>query len=98
APLLRHQLATFRQQLRMKRDALMFMIEDSGHIIPADQPEVYARVIQMLLTGGAPREGIVIVKSANETRILNRIDSEKMLNEWERKLRSARSGSGLGTL
>lgn len=97
--LLRHQLATFRQVLRLRRDAVLFMIEEAGHVVPADQPEAYATALHAVLTNRAPTGSVVVVTpSANGTKTYRGADAEKWLIETDQRLRQSTRSGGAGTL
>lgn len=48
--LLKNQLELFLKAMDETPNALAFLVKDSGHILPTDQPEAYAQILTYLLT------------------------------------------------
>jgi hypothetical protein len=79
--LLKNQLETFRHMLKTQQNALMYLILESGHIIPADQPKAYAGVLSEVIDGKAPTSGIVVIKPSADTRqVITREQAEAFID------------------
>lgn len=46
--LLRHQVETFLKISGQRKDAVLYLMEQTGHVIPAEQPEVYANILEQI--------------------------------------------------
>ncbi len=68
ALLLKDQLTLFSKILSNSQEALAFVVNDSGHIIPTDQPSAYVNILKYLLTAESRKvSGIFEVQPGNET-------------------------------
>jgi hypothetical protein len=64
------------------------MVLESGHIIPADQPEAFAVLLQAIGTNRIPSEaGVILMDAGGKTRIVPREQTngfiEHMLKDIE---------------
>lgn len=60
--LLKSQLETFKRMRASRNDALLIVVEDSSHIVPVDQPEAFAQVLDLLTGPGfGITSGVVVV-------------------------------------
>lgn len=61
--LLRHQIETFRGLSGQREDALLFLVLESGHVLPSEQPAAYATSLNLLLSGRITMQsGVVVVE------------------------------------
>lgn len=67
ASLLRHQVEVVSARLAKGLPERVFVVAQSGHIIPADQPEAYARVMDVI-TSKRPNQGAVILVDPNSDK------------------------------
>ena len=68
--LFRHQLATVRDRLRSGSGESVFIVQESSHVVPADQPVIYARLLELIESGAAPQGLTVITPTRGEWRTL----------------------------
>lgn len=68
--LLESQIALFESLYKQNSQALAFVIKDSGHLIPGDQPAAYGNVLELIATGKADTlSGVIEVDpAARKTR------------------------------
>jgi pimeloyl-ACP methyl ester carboxylesterase len=81
--LLRNQIQTFQRLMSERNDALMFLVLESGHVVPAEQPIAYASLIRLLVTNKIGiSSGVVIVKpSTGEIQATTGADATKTLEK-----------------
>lgn len=71
--LLKHQLTTFQKMISERSESLLVMVLESGHIIPNDQPEAFAVLLQAIGTNRIPNEaGVILMDGEGKTRIVPR--------------------------
>lgn len=85
----KHQLQTFRDLARARRDALMVLVLEAGHILVADQPAAYAQIVRAVVDPkNANASGILVVRpSTGETSHLTGKEAEAYLNKLIEQLR-----------
>lgn len=59
--LLRSQLSLARDRLAAGAEDSVFIVQESGHIVPSDQPAAYARILEAVATGRA-QGGVTVVR------------------------------------
>ncbi|QDK37003.1 hypothetical protein [Bdellovibrio sp. NC01] len=58
--LLQHQVNTFLALYAKDKNVLLFVVKNSGHVIPSDQPESYAGILDLVAQGKTDKLGGVI--------------------------------------
>lgn len=64
--LLTHQVATFETLYGKDAKTLLFVVKNAGHVVPSDQPEAYASILDLVAQGKTKAMGgVVEVDSAS---------------------------------
>ncbi|MBC7715102.1 MAG: hypothetical protein H7177_17280 [Rhizobacter sp.] len=81
--LLKNQLELFLKVLDTTPNALAFMINDSGHVVPNEQPEAYANVLTYLLTKDFKNvSGIFDIKpGSDKNKIFTGAEAKKYIQD-----------------
>ena len=83
-PLLRHQIRTFKTLQESRNDAVLIYVKESVHLIPFQQPKMYAQVIKLLISNQlGTQSGVVIVTpSADKIETLQNEQASEFLNQF----------------
>lgn len=65
--LLRNQLELVSKALDAKADVLVFLVADAGHIIPSDQPDLYANILNFVTTNDVTNTTGIFEVSSTES-------------------------------
>lgn len=81
--LLKDQLTLFLKALETTPDALAFIVNDSGHVLPVDQPESYANILTYLVTADIKNvSGIFEVQpGVSKPKFYQGADAKKYIKE-----------------
>ncbi len=79
--LLEHQVRTFLKVYSADPKSLLFVVKDSGHLIPGDQPESYAGVLDLVAQGKTLEMGGVVEvdPSTRKSRTFQGAQAQKYL-------------------
>ena len=92
--LFRNQVETFKRVRKETEGALLIVIGESGHIIPADQPVAYAKILSRIFANEFNGADVVLyTPSTNETL---KASGQKADNVIEALLGRGGGGSGSG--
>lgn len=81
ATLLKDQLELVQRQLKAGANVLAFVVNNSGHVLPADQPEAYASIIASV-TNGTMKDAVGIVEfdpASNKSKIYKGVEAQKYI-------------------
>lgn len=91
--LLRSQVEVVRERLAKGSRESVFLVQESGHIVPAEQPAAYAKILS-LVADGLHQPGVTIVTpSSGEMKTLSMEASVQLLDKALKELPSTPSGS-----
>ncbi len=79
--LLRHQMQVVRERLAANSNESVFLVQESGHIVPAEQPKVYAQILEMVSAGKLQPGLTIVTPSKGEWRTFSVNDSLKLLEK-----------------
>lgn len=82
ATLLKDQLQLVQRQLNAGANILAFVVKNSGHVLPADQPEAYASIIASV-TNGTMKDATGIVEfdpSTSKAKIYKAAEAQKYIS------------------
>jgi pimeloyl-ACP methyl ester carboxylesterase len=91
--LLRHQLEVARERLQAGRKESIFFVQESGHVVPAEQPLVYARILELVAAGKALPGVTLITPSRKEWKTLSIAESIDLLEQTALSLPALPAGS-----
>lgn len=82
-----HQVKTFLQIYKQDEKSLLFLVKDSGHLIPGDQPEAFANILEMIEQGKTTTlNGVIEVDPTNrKTRNLRGAEATSYLQDLVNK-------------
>lgn len=66
----RNQLETFREIYKTHDDALLFVVNKSGHVVPSDQPAAYATLLHVTASGMGLKKGVVIFDPSTNNSVI----------------------------
>lgn len=91
--MLRHQIEVIRERLTRNSNESVFIMQESGHVVPADQPVAYAKVLE-LVASGKNKPGITLVTpSTGEFKSLGAQESIQLLDKALKELPNTPTGS-----
>lgn len=91
--LLRHQVEVVRERLAGGSRESVFLVQESGHIVPAEQPAAYARILGLVAEGRNQPGVTLVTPSTGELRTLSAEDSLRLLDKALRELPRVPGGS-----
>jgi hypothetical protein len=91
--LLRHQAEVVRERLARNSGESVFIVQESGHVIPAEQPKAYARILELVASGLAKANITLVTPSTGEMKTLTKEESIRLLDKALKDLPAAPSGS-----
>ncbi len=91
--MLRHQLELVRARLAAGSRESVFIVEESGHIVPAEHPIAYAQIL-VLVASGQAKPGITLVSPGSGAhKTLGEAESLALLDKTLRELPKTPGGS-----
>lgn len=91
--LLRHQVEVVRERLANGSGESVFLVQESGHIVPAEQPATYAKILELVGAGKNAPNITLVTPSTGEFRSLSKEDSLRLLDKALKELPAIPSGS-----
>jgi hypothetical protein len=80
-PLLRDQVDTFLRVSSLRDDTVAVVFEETGHIIPSEQPDLYAQILDQISsdTLGLKAGAVIVTPSTGKIRKLQPAEARKYL-------------------
>lgn len=81
--LLKDQLTLFLKALETTPDALAFIVNDSGHVLPTEQPEAYANILTYLASSDIKNvSGIFEIQpGVSKPKVFSGVDAKKYVKD-----------------
>ena len=83
--LLKNQLETFSKYLDSQSNALLILVQKSGHVIPSEQPEIYVQILSQIASGELNLKSAVIELTPgqpSQSLVWTGIEAQKQLKIW----------------
>lgn len=83
--LLKNQLQTFLQLLKRTSNSVLFMVRKSGHVLPSEQPVIYAQILNQITQDSfGIQSGVIeiIPGDTTSTKSWSGDAAEKQLKQW----------------
>jgi len=90
--LLRHQVEVVRERLSQGRAESVFVVQESGHVIPSDQPAAYTQILIAVAEGRSQPGLTLVTPSSGEWKQLGTKDAVSYLERAVKGLPEAPAG------
>lgn len=91
--LLRTQIEAARERLVAKSGESIFLVNESGHIVPAEQPRAYAKILELVAEGKNAPGVTLVTPSTGEFKTLSAEESLRLLDKALKELPSSPTGT-----
>lgn len=91
--LLRTQIEAARERVAKGSGESIFLVNESGHIIPAEQPIAYAKILELVAAGRNAPGVTLVTPSTGEFKTLSTEDSLRLLDKALKELPTSPTGT-----